>query len=189
MKIVHLVCLVRDLRVVYFSRLTTPSVNPMPLEECEQIQNNLRYWTNPPDWLKGRHMLLRYEDLAEQPILIAQKVYDFIGLKFSEKVKSWLLTHTNHSTGGPYSRTKVSNVAAHLWRTKIKYNKVLQIQSECAVPLLMAGYEPITSPEDLVNLEVPTFVNLSYPLLPNMTSLNDEAVKRMKMSNESLMPT
>ena len=35
---------------------------------------------DPPDWLKGRHMLLRYEDLAEDPHRVTQQIYHIMGL-------------------------------------------------------------------------------------------------------------
>ena len=169
-KIIHLI---RDPRAVFLSRASTPDVDDMHHDECDEMENNLNYWKNTPNWLKGHHMLLRYEDLAEDPVSLTEKIYSFLGLKVPETVKMWLRYNTNWNEVGQFSHARVSSEAAHAWRTKIPYRTMLEVQRRCIVPLLMAGYKPITSQKDLSNFSVPTLTKFSYPLRANVTELDN----------------
>ncbi|XP_072018164.1 carbohydrate sulfotransferase 1-like [Amphiura filiformis] len=104
-KVIHLV---RDVRALYFSRKSTKGVNDMEYSECDELEKNLRFWQDPPSWIKGHHMLLRYEDLADEPLLITQKMYEFLGVKVPETVKMWLQYNTNWKERGEYSRSRIS---------------------------------------------------------------------------------
>ncbi|XP_072019592.1 carbohydrate sulfotransferase 1-like [Amphiura filiformis] len=169
-KVIHLI---RDPRAVYLSRASTRDVDEMYYNECDEMENNLRFWKDPPSWLRGRHMLLRYEDLADDPDSITEKIYDFLGLKVPATVKMWLKYNTNWNEVGEFSRTRVSNQAAHAWRTKIAYKTMLDVQRRCIVPIIMAGYKPITTRSDLMNLSKPSLTKYPYPLHPNISHIED----------------
>ncbi len=169
-KVIHLI---RDPRAVYLSRAKTQDVDEMYDDECEEMESNLRFWKDMPDWLRGRHMLLRYEDLADDPFLLTEKIYQFLGLAVPETVKMWLKYNTNWNEVGEFSRTRVSKEAAHKWRTKIDYKTMLAIQRRCIVPLIMAGYKPITSPTELLNITKPSLTKFPYPLQPDISDVDN----------------
>ena len=156
---VKLIHLIRDPRAVIMSR------NAVHFQKdenhCDELRNNLRYLENPPDWLRGRHMLLRYEDLADDPLVIAEKIYRFIGSDVvPAEVKAWLQINTNRKSDNPYSRSRVSNESAHAWRQKIAYSLCVDIQRMCRVPLMLAGYRSVSSIDDLRNMNVPMLTKL-----------------------------
>ncbi|XP_072043315.1 carbohydrate sulfotransferase 1-like [Amphiura filiformis] len=158
---VKVIQLVRDPRGVYLSRKVTSDVCDMELSECDELKNNLNYWKDPPFWLKGRYMLLRYEDLADDPIEMVHIIYDFLGLPVPETVKSWLRINI--------LKMSSSSKSAYSWRTKITYKTMVTVQRYCMDLLLMAGYKPVNSEKDLTNLKIPSIRKFSYPLMPNIT--------------------
>lgn len=166
---VKVINLIRDPRAVSLSRQKTKGVDQMSYSECIEMENNLRLWKDPPEWLKNRHMLLRYEDLAEDPLSITQKMYEFIGVPVPSAVKLWLEFNTNWNEVGEFAHARISSEAAHRWRTHITYQRMEDIQRHCIAPLIMAGYVPITSERDLRNRSVPTLNRYPYPLLPDIT--------------------
>lgn len=166
---VKVINLIRDPRAVSLSRQKTKGVDQMSYSECIEMENNLRLWKDPPEWLKNRHMLLRYEDLAEDPLSITQKMYEFIGVPVPSAVKLWMEFNTNWNEVGEFAHARISSEAAHRWRTHITYQRMEDIQRHCIVPLIMAGYVPITSEWDLRNRSVPTLNKYPYPLSPDST--------------------
>ncbi|XP_072043314.1 carbohydrate sulfotransferase 1-like [Amphiura filiformis] len=155
---VKVIQLVRDPRGVYLSRKVMPDVVDMELSECDELKNNLKYWKDPPPWLKGRYMLLRYEDLVDKPIQMVQIIYNFLGIPVPEHVKTWLLINAK----------KLPFKSAYSWRTKINYETMVNVQEYCMEILLMTGYKAINSKRYLTDLNQPSIVQLSYPLMPRV---------------------
>ena len=120
----------------------------MKYSECDELENNLRYWRDPPSWLRGCLMLLRYEDLANNPLLITHNVYNYLGLKVPESVKTWLEYNTHWKQPGAFSRARVSHDTVHVWRSQIEYKMMADVQRRCITPLTMAGYTLISSKKD-----------------------------------------
>ena len=165
---VKLIHLVRDPRAVELSRSRLKKF-PKDRQHCEDLTNNLRYWQKPPDWLKSRHMLLRYEDLANDPLLITQQIYHFIGSEVPEEVKLWLQMNTNQPRHRGFWRSRVSRTIAQAWRETIDYPLCTDIQRMCNFPLKLLGYRSVSSIDDLRNLKVPILTKFDYPLKPNVT--------------------
>ena len=155
---VKVLYIVRDPRAISVARHLTEGVPEMELNECDEIRNNLRYWKDPPDWLKGRHVILRYEDFADDPKLMAQKLYDILGLgQVPQSVKSWLNSNlfiNQNSIDGSY-----------YWRRKLDFKRMLEIQARFKDVMSLLGYEAITSQEDLKDSKIPTLKKVNYPLM------------------------
>eukprot|EP00057_Strongylocentrotus_purpuratus_P010017 XP_011664491.1 PREDICTED: uncharacterized protein LOC105438412 [Strongylocentrotus purpuratus] len=118
LKILHLV---RDPRAVINSRRKLKAPNSDLLRRkcphadeskdlCEHMARNLQYKVDPPSWLKGIYMLVRFEDVAEDPIKQTQQIYQHVRIKIHQDVLGWLKNNTHgnkgHGTGGPFSRTR-----------------------------------------------------------------------------------
>ncbi len=177
---VKVIQLVRDLRGVYHSRKVMTSVCDMELTECDELKNNLKYWKDPPSWLKDKYMLLRYEDLADDPVQMVEIIYTFIGLPVPETVKLWLeLNEKKMSSTGK---------SAYSWRGKIDYETMVNVQQYCMDTLLMAGYVPIKSEKDLTNSGIPSMRKFSYPLQPNMSTSTAAIRSRRKYPFRRVKP-
>ncbi|XP_072044460.1 carbohydrate sulfotransferase 1-like [Amphiura filiformis] len=175
-KIIHLV---RDPRGVMQSRTKLAEVNadlrrrkgPRADEItdlCQHMERNLQYLNK--DWLKGRYKIIRYEDIAEQPLKVASEIYKFVGLKLPMRVKTWLHAHCHTertSDGHAFSHSRNSKETAHAWRKNIGYYKMIHIQTRCRKAMDMLGYAPILSYFDLGNFKIKTTKNLSQFLSNN----------------------
>ncbi len=149
---VKIIQLVRDPRGVYQSRRSWQGSCDMNVTECDEVQKNLEYLKALPSSLQDRYMLLRYEDLADDPIHMTKIIYDFLGLPFPRAVHIWMGVNAKKS--------------AYDWRHKIDYQQMLNVQTYCYNTLMTLGYIPLISEKDLQNLSVPSITNLSYPIMP-----------------------
>ncbi|XP_062404150.1 carbohydrate sulfotransferase 1-like [Sardina pilchardus] len=111
-----------------------------------------------PGWLRGRYLLLRYEDLALRPEQRARRLYRFLGLdRVPARVLRWIARNTN-VTNAPgewhykYSTARDSKAAAESWRLRLHFSIVQAVQSLCNSTLALLGYKPVHSVEELRNL-------------------------------------
>ena len=153
-KIIHLV---RDPRGTHFSRLAVCKPEwilcDMPYS-CARLETNIKFWLNTPKWLKNKYLLVRYEDFAENPLLIAQEIYNFVGTPMPQSVKDWLFENTQKDQGDPYSHTRNSRQTASKWRTVLEFDTVLDIQSKCHNAMEKLGYKIVDTVESLRNLNI-----------------------------------
>lgn len=110
-----------------------------------------------PGWLRGRYLLLRYEDLAFRPEDKARDIYRFLGLEVHPRVLRWIAHNTN-VTNAPaewhykYSTARDSKTAAESWRLRLHFSIVQAVQSLCNSTLALLGYKQVQSVEELRNL-------------------------------------
>ncbi|KAG9335189.1 hypothetical protein JZ751_005538 [Albula glossodonta] len=111
-----------------------------------------------PAWLRGRYLLVRYEDLARQPEAKAKEIYRFVGLEMDERVLGWISRNTNHSAPSAsegdykYSTTRDSRAMAESWRLRLAYDIVRAVQDLCNDTLSLLGYRPVRSAAELRNM-------------------------------------
>ncbi|XP_077981797.1 carbohydrate sulfotransferase 1-like [Glandiceps talaboti] len=105
------------------------------------------------DWLFHRYHLLRYEDLAHNPISTAQRVYEFLGLDLPETVASWLRENTDHRAGNMYSTTRDSDETAQAWKSSLSYDVIKEAESTngCKEFMQWAGYRQVKNDKELLN--------------------------------------
>ncbi|KAK7891687.1 hypothetical protein WMY93_023650 [Mugilogobius chulae] len=109
-------------------------------------------------WLRGRYLLVRYEDLALNPKDKTEDIYRFVGLDMDDKVLAWITKNTNSNSGSPsdwnykYSTSRDSRATAESWRLRLSYDIVRTVQSLCNQTLSQLGYRPVHSAAQLRNL-------------------------------------
>ncbi len=155
---VKIIQLVRDLRGVYQSRKWEGSCD-MEVTECDEVRDNLEYLKTVPSSLQDHYMLLRYEDLADDPIHMTKIIYDFLGLSVPRGLQIWMELNAIN--------LKLNNKSAYDWRYNINYPQMLNVQKYCNNTLMMLGYKPLISEKDLRNLSMPSITTLSYPIMPD----------------------
>ncbi len=165
-KVIHLV---RDPRAVFISRKLVSNVMHKSLrnvsDSCPRLERNIQYWLDTPKWLQERYLIVRYEDLADQPLLMANDVYKFLGIKMPDSVKAWIKENTNHDEGNLFSRTRNSHGASIKWRTQISVDEVRYVQSRCKNVMRLLGYKEVVRLDRLRNLDYPLLV----PMFSNRT--------------------
>ncbi|XP_072022400.1 carbohydrate sulfotransferase 1-like [Amphiura filiformis] len=148
-KIVHLV---RDPRAVYHSRMAISNSTDNTSNLCQRLETNIQYWINTPRWLQNRYMLLRYEDLAEKPFQIANKLYNFLDIPMPLSVKQWILLNTLRNEGDKWSTTRNSSWTARTWRFDMNIHDVFLVQSQCNTTMTQLGYRLVSSQDALTNV-------------------------------------
>ncbi|KAG7521746.1 carbohydrate sulfotransferase 1-like [Solea senegalensis] len=122
---------------------------------CEDVLKSVSIGLARPDWLKGRYMLLRYEDMARFPLKKTKELYRFLGLDLDQSVKDWINNNT-HDSSGVSSRRKFTTIRdsaanAENWKTKLSFDMVVYIQSACKPLLQRLGYKAVFHSRELKN--------------------------------------
>ncbi|XP_032805093.2 carbohydrate sulfotransferase 1 [Petromyzon marinus] len=173
LKIVHLV---RDPRAVLASRMLTftetfkawkiwNATGRMPYRldagqitaTCDDFVRSARTGMSRPRWLRGRYLLVRYEDLARDPLGKAADIYRFAGIPMGKAVTGWVLSNTrgdNQLGRYKYSTSRDSAAAAEGWRLSLSYDIARYVQEACNDTLAQLGYRAVESADELRNLSL-----------------------------------
>ncbi|XP_061821921.1 carbohydrate sulfotransferase 2-like [Nerophis lumbriciformis] len=113
---------------------------------CDRASRTLRTALNPPNWLKGKYLAVRYEDLVENPVKTLRRVYRFANLTSNHDMESFAL----NMTGGSGSSSKPFIVssrnatqAASAWRTVLSIQQIKQVEDYCHQSMSVLGYERV----------------------------------------------
>ncbi|XP_033112297.1 carbohydrate sulfotransferase 1-like isoform X2 [Anneissia japonica] len=150
-KIIHLV---RDPRALYYSRLDANKNRPpdrsMKLYDivytCKSTDGIMQLAEMSPTWMKGKYHIVRYEDIAMQPLKAAQEMYKFMGLSMTPSVRRWILNNTasdhviQSTRDRLYGLQKNSTAVAHAWRYRAPFSAVDVVQEACKAMMAKAGY-------------------------------------------------
>ncbi|XP_074078994.1 carbohydrate sulfotransferase 4-like [Macrotis lagotis] len=174
LRVVHLV---RDPRAVFRSRelvaplllrdsraVLGPQWDRVPREErplrvlgaiCRshvRIREEARRLPGP---LAARYLLVRYEDLARDPLTHTSRLYDFAGLPFPPQLRVWVQNITRGKGMGRSAFLTDSRNARNVsqaWRWALPHDQVVQIQKVCKDAMELMGYLPVLSEKHQKNL-------------------------------------
>lgn len=123
---------------------------------CDQVRISAELGLSKPHWLKGRYMLVRYEDIARYPMQKAEEMYKFTGIPFSSQAREWILrnTQTTKEASGIYSTQKNSSEQAEKWRTSIPFALVQVVQKVCGPTMTLFGYKFVDDEKTLSNKSI-----------------------------------
>lgn len=160
---VRFIQLVRDPRAVLASRMVAFSAKyknwkkwavdgEVPIDDdevkklkgnCDNIRVSAEAGLKQPPWLRGRYMLVRYEDIARFPMQKAAEMYTFTGIPFTPQVKEWILKNTQASkeVSGVYSTQKNSSEQVEKWRFSIPFKLAQVVQRVCGPTMRLFGYK------------------------------------------------
>ncbi|KAG8564709.1 hypothetical protein GDO81_016558 [Engystomops pustulosus] len=133
---------------------------------CEDYFHSVSTGLSRPPWLKGRYMLLRYEDLARNPMKKVEEIYDFVGIPLDANVQRWILNNTKADESSPkeiYGTSRNSSTTAEAWRLTLPYDIVEFIQKTCPQVMVQLGYKTVRSSQDLKNLSYNLIEDRSFP--------------------------
>ncbi|XP_055363298.1 carbohydrate sulfotransferase 1-like isoform X2 [Betta splendens] len=122
---------------------------------CEDFLSSVSTGLSHPHWLKGKYMLVRYEDLARNPLLKTKEIYEYLGLPMDKNVEEWIHANTRGSSE-PSAKHKFGTVRdsaanAESWRLKLSYDMVEHTQTVCHKVLQQLGYRAARSAQELRN--------------------------------------
>ncbi|CAH0388253.1 unnamed protein product [Bemisia tabaci] len=160
----RVILLVRDPRGIMTSRSHHAWCNKdpdcaQPLHTCSDMIADYATAIRFSEMFPKRFMVLRYEELAFEPLKKTRELFRFMGLKLHRSVLKFLLTHTKFKAGGAFGTFRNSTATALAWRTTSP-ERILNIQSQCEIAIRLWGYRFIRNFMDLQNFS---------PLKPNFT--------------------
>ncbi|KAL8608916.1 hypothetical protein ACOMHN_009777 [Nucella lapillus] len=130
---------------------------------CQRVLYDLRHADTLRRTFPGRVILARYEDLADEPIRMPEKLFEFTGLK-SRNVRLreyiWKLTSAglpDNSLG--FTQRRSSKETAQLWRKRLDFVSSRVIDKNCEDVYKHLGYLPLCTEADLKNVSVPAYVH------------------------------
>ncbi|XP_068114271.1 carbohydrate sulfotransferase 3 [Hyperolius riggenbachi] len=123
---------------------------------CENIRLSAELGLRQPDWLRGRYMLIRYEDIARFPLEKAKEMYRFAGITLTPQVEEWIMKNTQASqeNNGIYSTQKNSSEQFEKWRYSIPFKLAQVVQDVCAPAMKLFGYKLASDLETLTNRSI-----------------------------------
>ncbi|XP_008984475.2 carbohydrate sulfotransferase 5 [Callithrix jacchus] len=113
----------------------------------------------PPPFLRGRYRLVRFEDLAREPLAEIRALYAFTGLSLTPQLETWIRNITHGSGIGKAfeafqtSSRNAQNVS-QAWRHALPFTKIRHVQKVCASALQLLGYRPVYSEDEQHDLTV-----------------------------------
>lgn len=122
---------------------------------CQNMENSVDIGLKKPAWLRGRYLLVRYEDLALNPEAKAKEIYKFLDLDIDTKVLAWISQNTkaSPSTGSKFSTRRNSKTTPENWRLHLGFDIVKTVQTLCTNTLALLGYRIVHSEVELRNMQ------------------------------------
>ncbi|XP_055026800.1 carbohydrate sulfotransferase 3a [Misgurnus anguillicaudatus] len=118
---------------------------------CNNIRMSAELGLSLPKWLEKRYMLVRYEDIARDPMQKAAEMYNFTGIPFTPQTRDWILENTHSHSSGIFSTQKNSSEHVEKWRFKIPFKLAQFVQEICGPTMKLFGYRFVDNEQSLVN--------------------------------------
>ncbi|XP_004626048.1 carbohydrate sulfotransferase 6 isoform X2 [Octodon degus] len=149
--------LARDNGIVLGTNGTWVEADPRLRVVSEVCRSHVRIaeaaLSKPPPFLRGRYLLVRFEDLARNPLAEIRRLYSFTGLSLTPQLEAWILNIT-HGVGpgkrGEAFKTTSRDAlnVSQAWRLALPFSKIRRVQALCAGALRLLRYRPVFSEEE-----------------------------------------
>ncbi|XP_078734871.1 carbohydrate sulfotransferase 2-like [Lampetra fluviatilis] len=107
-----------------------------------------------PPWLRGRYMLVRYEDVVRSPLRSLGAMHAFAGLRPEPALGDFVLRMVGGGGGGNRSSAagggdpfRVGSMDARAalgeWRTRLAVQQVRHVEENCRGAMALLGYVPV----------------------------------------------
>ena len=137
-KIIHLV---RDPRAVveslkslaFFRRSHDPrrELSWYVQKVCHQMESDVKIGKLMKAFSPNRYTLIRFEDLARNPLRVVNELYKFTGIEMLDTIKKWLHETTRKRHGNAYSTSRNSQQVVSNWRRKMSPSSVHIVEKYC----------------------------------------------------------
>lgn len=122
---------------------------------CDHMSKTLKTVLSSPGWLKGKYMMVRYEDLVENPVSTLKLVYQFVNLTASRNMEAFVINMTSgHSNSAKPFQVSPRNatMAASTWRTVLTLGQIRQVEDYCRHAMSVLGYVHVRTLWEAKNL-------------------------------------
>ncbi|KAL2094026.1 hypothetical protein ACEWY4_011338 [Coilia grayii] len=113
----------------------------------------------PPDFLRGRYKMVRYEDVVRDPQGQIKDIYQFTGLEITQRLQEWIYRITHGKGKGTKKEafqitSRNAEDVSRAWRTTLSFDKVRRIQEVCKGAMSLLGYHPVNSDKEQRKLDL-----------------------------------
>ncbi|CAI5668092.1 unnamed protein product [Oreochromis niloticus] len=127
------------------------------------VRINERAVVKPPPFLKGRYKLVRYEDMARNPLQEIKSLYQFVGLEMTTQLATWIYKVTHGKGKGSIQEafditSRSATDISQAWRTMLPHNTVKRVQEVCEEAMSYLGYRTVNSEIEQKSLYVDLLV-------------------------------
>ena len=134
---------------------------------CDKYTNNIRFLESMNSTYNFK--LIRYEDIAYNPVSMATKIYKFLRIPLPDNVLSWIHKATRQTTSNEqdldvYSTMRDSSRSAEGWRKYIPYEIAAAMDTQCAEALRLLGYSTVSDLDVYSNTSYVKKLELKYGL-------------------------
>ncbi|XP_063044251.1 carbohydrate sulfotransferase 1-like [Engraulis encrasicolus] len=133
---------------------------------CDDFLSSVSTGLSHPYWLKGKYMIVRYEDLARNPLQKTKEMYDYLGLPMDKNVVDWIQANTRGSNEllakHKYGTVRDSAANAESWRLKLSIEMVDYTQTVCQKILNILGYKSVKTADELKNMSLSLVQDKSF---------------------------
>ena len=168
-----IIYLVRDPRPVIFSHMKVgiqtwqnfkiransnaprPSVRMYSAHLCRQIEANVKAFMNFTGKMNNRYHMLRYEDLARNPVETLQRAFKIGGVTMQNNTLQWIKNHTLvrklnlKDERNDFSTNRNSKALIDKWRLEVDPCLVNIIEDSCRSVMRLLGYKPLNRSEKM----------------------------------------
>ena len=161
-KVIHLV---RDPRGALRSRNTVgefkwTEARGAAIKMCSGIWDDLQMAQVLRARYPGRILNVRYEDIVAAPIKATQQMYDFLELKLTPDIRSfvWNSTYGGLPDDCVICTTRTNaTLTAYRWRTdRFRLQQIMAAQSVCADVMRVMGYKVLANEQEILDINLPS---------------------------------
>ncbi|XP_070541273.1 carbohydrate sulfotransferase 1-like [Ptychodera flava] len=129
-----------------------PKMVSVAIEYCNWIKRNFIVPSTLPEWLRGRYLLMRFEDLEAEPAKFLRYLYDFAGVRMDDDIFQF-----TDEPRGEYSQ---------LWRWRLNLQQATAIQEMCGRGLFRnLGYKLAYNTNEMLDRNISFFIPLKSYML------------------------
>ncbi|XP_001632626.2 carbohydrate sulfotransferase 3 [Nematostella vectensis] len=121
---------------------------------CDEIMPNVQHLNSLLSKYGERIMIIRYKEIADDPVGIAKRLYKFAGFEISDEVLDWVKRGTTPSKKTlerelehPYSHVRNATGNAERWRKDSPIERVRVIERVCEPLMRILGLEKMETLE------------------------------------------
>lgn len=156
----------RDNAIVLEQRAARPADAQFQVmqEICRShVRINERAMRKPPPFLRGRYKMVRYEDVARDPLKEISAIYAFAGLEMTPRLEDWIYSVTHGKGKGTKQEAfKITSRNAadvsQAWRSTLPHSKVRRVQELCKGAMSLLGYRTVNSEKEQKRLDMDLLV-------------------------------
>ena len=161
-KIIHLVrdprAVVRSLKALTFFRRSLDPRRELSWyveKVCHQMESDIKIGKLMKALSPDGYKLIRFEDLARNPLGVVNELYKFTGIEMLDSVEKWLQETTRINHGNAFSTSRNSQQVVSNWRTKMSPASVQIVEKYCGRLMRQLNYTLTgMSPKKQLNLDI-----------------------------------